>query len=348
MTALDDFMAQHGRRLRKLVVPIYFGLAVVVEEELLAQRPELVTCLDSFETSTGKDLLLELLERIRLDAAVFEHNVARVRDERLELANRRYLEVPRSSSTSTTSRTKSGSGTCSTAHSAAGKCPPNSSATPRPSFTMRRGGCVMLAGSVRRSLATPSRVSPVHDDGLGASRPTRPDTAEDPRGGGCRRSRRVRYQPRGRRDLHARVPRGPRALRTTGMGGGRVPSHPYEHLGSPAGGRRRRELCGADLNQIVRASLASGSSTTGSGSCRVASRTRCPTLPSNGSRCGSASAVVRRSSRCWNTSTTGWNPTGSSWSRTSRIRRAATHWTSTESVVARAARAGRRLRGGVA
>jgi cephalosporin hydroxylase len=97
MTALDDFMAQHGRRLRKLVVPIYFGLAVVVEEELLAQRPELVTCLDSFETSTGKDRLLELSERIRLDAAVFEHNVARVRDERLELANRRYLEVLRGS-----------------------------------------------------------------------------------------------------------------------------------------------------------------------------------------------------------------------------------------------------------
>ena len=37
MTALDDFMAQHDRPLRKLVVPIYFGLAVVVEEELLAR-----------------------------------------------------------------------------------------------------------------------------------------------------------------------------------------------------------------------------------------------------------------------------------------------------------------------
>ena len=53
--------------------------------------------MDSFETSTGKDRLLELSERIRLDAAVFEHNVARVRDERLELANRRYLEVLRGS-----------------------------------------------------------------------------------------------------------------------------------------------------------------------------------------------------------------------------------------------------------
>ena len=39
MTALDDFMAEHDRPLRRVVVPIYFGLAVVVEQELLDRRP---------------------------------------------------------------------------------------------------------------------------------------------------------------------------------------------------------------------------------------------------------------------------------------------------------------------
>ena len=29
MTALEDFIAEHPRPLRKLVIPIYFGLAIV-------------------------------------------------------------------------------------------------------------------------------------------------------------------------------------------------------------------------------------------------------------------------------------------------------------------------------
>ena len=41
MTALDDFLAEHDRPLRRVVLPIYFGLAIVVEEERLARQPEL-------------------------------------------------------------------------------------------------------------------------------------------------------------------------------------------------------------------------------------------------------------------------------------------------------------------
>ena len=41
MTAVDDFIAEHDRPLRVVVLPIYFGLAIVVEEERLVEQPEL-------------------------------------------------------------------------------------------------------------------------------------------------------------------------------------------------------------------------------------------------------------------------------------------------------------------
>jgi cephalosporin hydroxylase len=95
MTALDDFMAEHDRPLRRVVIPIYFGLAIVAEEALLATRPELTALLDAIESPEGKDPLLELSERIRLDSAVFEHNIERVRGEKLRHANDRYLALLR-------------------------------------------------------------------------------------------------------------------------------------------------------------------------------------------------------------------------------------------------------------
>jgi cephalosporin hydroxylase len=96
MTALDDFVAEHDLPLRVLVIPIYFGLAIVAEERLLDERPELRRLLDSFESAEGREKLLELSEEIRIDATVFEHNVFRMRDEQLARANDRYLDLLRS------------------------------------------------------------------------------------------------------------------------------------------------------------------------------------------------------------------------------------------------------------
>ncbi len=96
MTALDDFVAEHDVPIRQLVIPIYFGLAIVAEERLLDERPELRALLDGFESNTGKQELLELSERIRIDEIVFEHNILRVRDENIAEANDRYLTLLRS------------------------------------------------------------------------------------------------------------------------------------------------------------------------------------------------------------------------------------------------------------
>ncbi|MET0903158.1 MAG: CmcI family methyltransferase, partial [Acidimicrobiales bacterium] len=95
MTALDDFMAEHDRPLRRVVLPIYFGLAIVAEEDVLAARPELAAMLDELESPSGTARMLELSERIRLDGAVFEHNIDRVRAEGRRRAEDRYLELLR-------------------------------------------------------------------------------------------------------------------------------------------------------------------------------------------------------------------------------------------------------------
>ena len=95
MTALDDFISEHDRPLRRLVIPIYYGLAIVAEEALLDERPELRALLDELESEEGKQQLLELSEHIRIDETVFEHNVLRVRDENRAGANERYLTLLR-------------------------------------------------------------------------------------------------------------------------------------------------------------------------------------------------------------------------------------------------------------
>lgn len=94
-TGLDDFVAEHDRPLRQIVIPIYYGLAVLAEEELLDERPELTAILDQLESPEGTSELLELSERIRLDEVVFQHNVMRMNAGRLEEANGRYLRLLR-------------------------------------------------------------------------------------------------------------------------------------------------------------------------------------------------------------------------------------------------------------
>jgi cephalosporin hydroxylase len=97
MTALEDFMAEHDQPLRRVVLPIYYGLAIVAEERLLTDRPALVELLDELESPEGTRRLLELSEEIRLDEAVFGHNIERVRNERRQRTEDRYLALLRSS-----------------------------------------------------------------------------------------------------------------------------------------------------------------------------------------------------------------------------------------------------------
>lgn len=93
MTAVDDFTAEYERPLRRVVLPIYFGLAIVVEEERLARQPELARVLDRLESQAGSEELLELAESVRLQAMIFQHNVFYHRERQLDRAASRYLDL---------------------------------------------------------------------------------------------------------------------------------------------------------------------------------------------------------------------------------------------------------------
>ena len=93
MTGLEDFLAEHPRPVRKLVLPIYFGLAIVVEEARLDTHPEIDKALDRLESSEGRYELLELAEELRLKAMVFQHNNYFQRNARADRAVARQLAV---------------------------------------------------------------------------------------------------------------------------------------------------------------------------------------------------------------------------------------------------------------
>jgi aspartate-semialdehyde dehydrogenase len=80
-TALDDWMASHDKSLRIVRVPIYFGLAIVVEAERLDRQPALAVVLDHLESAEGRVAQAELAEQIRLRAMANHHTVvARLRE----------------------------------------------------------------------------------------------------------------------------------------------------------------------------------------------------------------------------------------------------------------------------
>jgi cephalosporin hydroxylase len=93
MTALDDFVEGHNRPVRRLLLPFYFGLAIVVEEDRLAAAPELADILDHLDSAEGRRELLELSERIRIDAVVREQNWTRVMRAQIDRGAERYLDV---------------------------------------------------------------------------------------------------------------------------------------------------------------------------------------------------------------------------------------------------------------
>ncbi len=93
MTALDDFIADHDAQLRMLVLPIYFGLAIVVEERRLQRQPALARILDYLESADGRGELLHLAEDTRLRAMVFQHEEFYPRERQLDRSAARYLEL---------------------------------------------------------------------------------------------------------------------------------------------------------------------------------------------------------------------------------------------------------------
>ena len=93
LTALDDFVAQYDRPLRRLFLPIYFGLAIVVEQARIDDNPELAAVLDHLEGADGRRELLEVAEQVRLRAMIFQHNVYFQRSQQVERATARFLSV---------------------------------------------------------------------------------------------------------------------------------------------------------------------------------------------------------------------------------------------------------------
>ncbi len=96
MTGLDDFIAEYDKPVRRVHLPIYFGLAIVVEEERLAREPQLAAALDRLESDEGRFDLLQVAEEVRLRAMIFQHNVFFQRSEQVERATERYLKVTKS------------------------------------------------------------------------------------------------------------------------------------------------------------------------------------------------------------------------------------------------------------
>jgi cephalosporin hydroxylase len=91
MTALDDFLETFDRPVRTVILPVYFGLAIVVEQARIERDPEIGHVLDRLESASGKDALLELAESTRLQAILFQHNDYYERNDRIAKGADRYL-----------------------------------------------------------------------------------------------------------------------------------------------------------------------------------------------------------------------------------------------------------------
>jgi cephalosporin hydroxylase len=95
MTAIEDFAAAYEHPVRVLVLPIYFGLAIVASEQRLALQPALAAAFEELEKPETGVRLQELAEKLRIQAMVFQHNVLNKRDRELDAATKRYLQVVR-------------------------------------------------------------------------------------------------------------------------------------------------------------------------------------------------------------------------------------------------------------
>jgi hypothetical protein len=93
MTALDDFVAEHDRPVRVVVLPVYHGLAIAAEAEVLTAHPELAELLDRLEGADGQGALAELAETQRIELVVEYHNVFYGTKARIAALTREQLDV---------------------------------------------------------------------------------------------------------------------------------------------------------------------------------------------------------------------------------------------------------------
>ncbi|MGH9227192.1 MAG: CmcI family methyltransferase [Acidimicrobiales bacterium] len=93
MTALEDFAAEHPAALRLVVVPVFFGLAIVAETAVLEAHPRLAAFLDHLESHEGQRALAELGERIRIDEAMLTQAWLRNLEQDVQRRADRYLQL---------------------------------------------------------------------------------------------------------------------------------------------------------------------------------------------------------------------------------------------------------------
>jgi cephalosporin hydroxylase len=93
MTALDDFVAEHPSPLRVVVVPVFYGLAIVAEDRVLDTRPDLGALIDHLESPEGRGDIIALAERIRVDEAIFGQAWIRMLEEEVRRGADRYLAL---------------------------------------------------------------------------------------------------------------------------------------------------------------------------------------------------------------------------------------------------------------
>ncbi len=92
-TALEDFIAEHDEAVRLLVLPAYYGLAIAVEETVLADQPALAALLDRWASEEGARELVDVLEGIRVGEAMFTQAWVRALEEKIGRGAARFLGV---------------------------------------------------------------------------------------------------------------------------------------------------------------------------------------------------------------------------------------------------------------
>jgi hypothetical protein len=83
LTGLEDALAEHDRPWRMVMVPIYFGLAVVVDQDRLDADPALGPVLDALESAEGRRAQAALAERIRVGNVANHHTVVQRLERRI-------------------------------------------------------------------------------------------------------------------------------------------------------------------------------------------------------------------------------------------------------------------------
>ncbi len=92
-TGYEDWVEEYDLDLKVVVIPIYFGLAIIIEQALLDENAELAEVMRALESGRGQRSLLELGEKTRLEAVIFDQNFFDLKDRTIDHAFNRYLDL---------------------------------------------------------------------------------------------------------------------------------------------------------------------------------------------------------------------------------------------------------------